>query len=256
MRNLYENKICVLEYPRSGGNWTLKMLSEYLGMHYRDLDRRLVSFLDKVRFNLFCIPKIARFNKRKYLNPFNYLIKTHVFSEYNFKKVVYNVRDGRDVFISYYFHEKKFNKENIFFEFNNKEFDCKEFLDYLICRSSPKLYPFYDWKSHVLKAKEAENYIFAKYEDLYVNANSVLVNLVTKLGFKVELNKINKVVEDHSFDKEKAFLISKKPELASHLRRGLCGGWKEYFNEEHKRVFKEYAGELLIDLGYETDYKW
>ncbi len=40
------------------------------------------------------------------------------------------------------------------------------------------------------------------------------------------------------------------------FRKGQIGGWKKYFTEEHKRVFKQVAGQLLIDLGYEKDFNW
>lgn len=30
----------------------------------------------------------------------------------------------------------------------------------------------------------------------------------------------------------------------------------QYFSAEHKDTFKEVAGQLLIDLGYEQDFDW
>jgi hypothetical protein len=38
--------------------------------------------------------------------------------------------------------------------------------------------------------------------------------------------------------------------------KGLIGGWREHFNEDHRRAFKELAGELLVELGYERDLDW
>ncbi len=38
------------------------------------------------------------------------------------------------------------------------------------------------------------------------------------------------------------------------FRVGQIGSWKKYFNEEHKKVFKAVAGQLLIDLEYERDF--
>lgn len=40
------------------------------------------------------------------------------------------------------------------------------------------------------------------------------------------------------------------------FHKGTVGSWKTYFNEEHKRVFKEQLGDVLISLGYEKDYSW
>lgn len=40
------------------------------------------------------------------------------------------------------------------------------------------------------------------------------------------------------------------------FRSGQIGEWKLYFTEEDKKVFKQVAGQLLIDLGYEKDLDW
>jgi len=40
------------------------------------------------------------------------------------------------------------------------------------------------------------------------------------------------------------------------FRKGQIGSWKKNFNEDHKVSFKEIAGKLLIDLGYEESFDW
>lgn len=40
------------------------------------------------------------------------------------------------------------------------------------------------------------------------------------------------------------------------FRKGIIGDWRNHFTAEHKRVFKELAGDLLIDLGYEQNDDW
>jgi hypothetical protein len=40
------------------------------------------------------------------------------------------------------------------------------------------------------------------------------------------------------------------------FRKGLIGDWKNHFTPEHKAALKEVAGQLLIDLGYETTLDW
>jgi len=39
-------------------------------------------------------------------------------------------------------------------------------------------------------------------------------------------------------------------------RKGIAGDWKNHFRDEDKRIFKEIAGDLLIQLGYEKDLDW
>lgn len=47
-----------------------------------------------------------------------------------------------------------------------------------------------------------------------------------------------------------------RPERSPTFRRGKTGGWREGFTPEHKKLFKELAGDLLIRLGYERDQDW
>ncbi len=46
------------------------------------------------------------------------------------------------------------------------------------------------------------------------------------------------------------------PKRSPTFRKGKVGGWREHFNDEHKRLFKEVAGDLLIRLGYEQSNDW
>jgi sulfotransferase family protein len=46
------------------------------------------------------------------------------------------------------------------------------------------------------------------------------------------------------------------PSRSPTFRSGKTGEWKRHFTEEHKKIFKSVAGDLLIQLGYEKDDKW
>lgn len=46
------------------------------------------------------------------------------------------------------------------------------------------------------------------------------------------------------------------PHNSPTFRKGKVGGWRERLTPEHKRLFKEVAGDALIRLGYEQDYDW
>ena len=46
------------------------------------------------------------------------------------------------------------------------------------------------------------------------------------------------------------------PKRSPTFRSGKTGEWKKYFKDEHKALFKEVAGDLLIQLGYEKDNNW
>lgn len=46
------------------------------------------------------------------------------------------------------------------------------------------------------------------------------------------------------------------PRKSPTFRSGKTGEWKKYFTAEHKRIFKEVAGHLLVQLGYESSDDW
>ncbi len=46
------------------------------------------------------------------------------------------------------------------------------------------------------------------------------------------------------------------PKKSPTFRSGKTGEWKKYFTDEHKKIFKNSAGDLLIKLGYEKDKNW
>jgi hypothetical protein len=46
------------------------------------------------------------------------------------------------------------------------------------------------------------------------------------------------------------------PSRSPTFRSGKTGEWEKYFTEEHKKIFKDAAGDLLVKLGYEKDNAW
>ncbi len=73
---------------------------------------------------------------------------------------------------------------------------------------------------------------------------STLTGVADHLGLKLSSKKILQVADRLYNPKSLTF------------RKGRIGGWKAMFNDEHKKVFKKLAGELLIELGYEKDMDW
>jgi len=47
-----------------------------------------------------------------------------------------------------------------------------------------------------------------------------------------------------------------QPGKSHTFRSGKTGGWREHFADEHKQLFKDVAGDLLVRLGYEKNNNW
>ncbi len=46
------------------------------------------------------------------------------------------------------------------------------------------------------------------------------------------------------------------PTKSPTFRSGKTGEWKKHFKDEHKKIFKDVAGDLLVKLGYEENNDW
>ncbi len=46
------------------------------------------------------------------------------------------------------------------------------------------------------------------------------------------------------------------PQTSPTFRKGKIGGWRNEFDDELKALFKQKAGQLLVDLDYEKDENW
>jgi hypothetical protein len=47
-----------------------------------------------------------------------------------------------------------------------------------------------------------------------------------------------------------------QPQKSHTFRSGKTGSWRDFFTKEHKKLFKDIAGDLVVRLGYETRNDW
>lgn len=71
-----------------------------------------------------------------------------------------------------------------------------------------------------------------------------------------ELRKIRDVLNKKITDFELLQIVNEVYGTGWSFHKGKVGAWKEYFNEEHKALFKKLLGKELIQLGYEKDDNW
>jgi hypothetical protein len=102
----------------------------------------------------------------------------------------------------------------------------------------------------VFEWRELPNVMCIRFEDLIDNRDATLdamLDEVESIGYKIPT------------PREKALSILVKaiqPKKSRTFRSGKTGGWREHFTEEHKRLFKDVTGDLLVRLGYEKDNDW
>lgn len=102
------------------------------------------------------------------------------------------------------------------------------------------------------RALLGDNYVEVRYEDLLEQPVDGTRRLLRFLGADDAQATAQRCVELTSFER----VSKRKPgqeDSSSFFRKGVAGDWKTVFSEKDKRDFKAVAGDLLIDLGYESD---
>lgn len=89
-----------------------------------------------------------------------------------------------------------------------------------------------------------------RFEDL-INKRDATLNAmldeVEKTGYKIPTPR----------EKSLEILVEAiQPKKSRTFRAGKTGGWRQHFTEEHKKLFKDVAGDLLVKLGYEANNDW
>lgn len=87
------------------------------------------------------------------------------------------------------------------------------------------------------------------FEDLIHAREATLTRIMEHLLSRVPLQSSRQLILD-------SLEASINPKKSPTFRSGKTGEWKKHFTDEHKKIFKEVAGDLLVKLGYEKDGNW
>jgi len=101
-----------------------------------------------------------------------------------------------------------------------------------------------------------ENYVEVRYEELLDRTEQEARRLFEFLGADADEQIVKQCVEAASFERWAKGRERGQEDSTALLRRGVTGDWKNIFTGRDKSIFKQEAGDLLIELGYEEGYDW
>lgn len=161
-------------------------------------------------------------------------------------------RDPRDVVVSHVFYVTDMEVRHVHHDYyaSLPDFDSRlktsilgrpdagvEFPDIL-----GRFAPYMDWL-------DRPEVLTIHFEDLIHDRALTLTRIMEHLLARAPLQTPRELVLS-------AMETSINPTKSPTFRSGKTGEWKKHFTEEHKRIFKDVAGDLLIKLGYERDLNW
>jgi hypothetical protein len=249
---VYPDDVFLVSYPRSGNTWTRFLLGN------------LISQNDPVTFSNIesRIPEIY-FNPDRELRalPRPRMLKSHECFQPQYPRVIYIVRDPRDVAISFYHHNVKvrnipddYPMESFVPRFIEGEFDRK----------------FGSWRENVLSwlsvRGESSNFMMLRYEEMKRDTAGALLQVVDFLercSFRkidpsskslqraIELSSLERM---RALEKEEAanWVLTKTTRSDKpFVRTAKAGGWKSQLAPESVDLIESAWGELMQSLGYE-----
>lgn len=229
----------VCSFPRSGSTWLSEMVADYLNL-----------------------PRPSH-----YIFPigFSSIIHTHVSPNFGLNNCFYIYRDGRDCYLSFYYYLLKRLKEDgpKFNEYNYwiKKFgrqNHQEYLEKNFCIYLEELFKKkWNWSNHVTgwleKAESESRTISIQFEQLKINTFEILRNACLEGFGEVSDDLLKEAILRQSLQKQRNRVENQHK---TFIRKGRVGDWKSLFSKESAQIFNYYAGDTLVQLGYEKNTDW
>lgn len=217
----------VVEYPKCGASWLSSMLRTYLG-------NRMQGTQDLIRRNA--------------------VLQHHCLYSPRLPNVVVVVRDPRDVWVSFYFHEVYLRgNEGLRAAIGFKEEDgdavnLGRYIRYKLDEPTASS-PGFSYAQFVESWEQNPGALRVTYEDLHRDAGSKLAEVLRYIGKEPDAEKVREVAETCSFQNK----TGREPGQEvkdSHKRKGIIGDFRNYFSPELEALVRERQAGLFSKLGY------
>ncbi len=161
-------------------------------------------------------------------------------------------RDPRDVVVSHVFYVTDMEERHVHHDYYASLPDFNSRLNVSILGRpdagvefpdiAARFAPYLGWLDHA-------EILSIHFEDLINDRSAALTRIMDHLLTRAPLPASRQQILD-------SLESSINPRRSPTFRSGKSGEWKKHYTPEHKRIFKNVAGDLLIRLGYEKDNDW
>ncbi len=244
---IHDDDIMLVSYPKSGNTWTRFLIGNLISkepVNFINVEKIVPDIYKNRNFELLklSLPRIMK--SHEYFNP-------------KYKKIIYIVRDPRSVAVSYFHHLKKFNELSSGYSF----------VDFVKLFVRGEIDQYASWSDNVSSwintvGSDKEHFLLLKYEDLKQNTFEELRKVVDFLDLDCDENKIQEAIELSSLKEMKKLEdIQKKDSKILQgsnmnqrfVRNGSLNEWKDYFDDDVKRIFYEQFGKNMQTLNYNIE---
>jgi hypothetical protein len=236
----------LVSFPRSGNTWTRFLVCNLINpddpVNFAQLESR--------------IPEIYFVTDRKLRSfPRPRVIKSHECFDPRYKRIIYIVRDPRDVFISYY--EFQLKRRVI-----SDDCTLEEFLPrFMESGIEPKIG---SWRDHVVSWTATrggdENFLLLRYEDMIADARRESTKIASFLGLDCKSDRIAQAVALSTADRMRKLEKEQAGQWNAtrntrqdkpFVGKAAAGGWKSRLSEGCVARIESAWGTVMHSVGYE-----
>ena len=244
---VYSDDTFIVSYPRSGNTWTRFLVANLV------YPEQLVTFANIERMIPDCEAQSSRYMKRV---PRPRMIKSHEYFDPRYRKVLYIVRDPRDVALSYYDFARKYRQID-------DSYSLASFVsDFVAGRLSSA-----DWgtwgenvASWVYTRNGRPGFLLLRYEDMLSDTERELAKVAGFLGVESDPKRLTAAAERSSADRMRSLeavqgdqWVSTKNKRSDipFVRTAAAGLWKTKLPPSSIAEIESAWGSLMKNLGYE-----
>jgi hypothetical protein len=244
---VYPDDTFVVSYPRSGNTWTRFLIANLV---HADKD---VSFSNIEKL----IPDTSsQSNRALKRTPRPRIIKTHEYFDHRYPKIIYIVRDPRDVALSYYDFQRKYMQID-------DQYPLERYVDDFVTGKLISI-SWGTWAENVASwtftRGKKTNFLLLRYEDMMRNTASELARIAEFLGIVPSPERLRRAIDRSSADHMRALeKLEEDKWVATKNRRkdipfvrvAKSGGWRTALPASCVRQIEAAWGDLMNTLGYE-----
>jgi hypothetical protein len=244
---VFPNDIFLVSYLRSGSTW-----ARFLVGNFRHEDKA-VTFINVNRL----VPAINGLPDHA-LRSLPRILKSHECFDPRYPRVVYFVRDPRDVAVSFYYYNLKVREIP-------PGYAMDEFVDRFV---AAKTVSYADrlgsWEDHVLSwirlRQGRSTFLLVRYEDLLRDPGRELTRMASLLGIEPTPERIQRAINLSSAEhmrtlegrewKHWGTTKGTRPDIP-FVREAKSGGWQKHLSKGAIRKIEASWGRTMRELGYE-----
>ena len=170
------------------------------------------------------------------------------------RATVFVFRDPRDVIISHVFYATEMHEEHGMHHYYTKVLtSMEERINAAIQgveQPGAELNSISAKYADYLAWREQPEVLCLRFEDLILSQEAALGRLLDYLAERGFTPKVSRQLAIS------AMQSAIQPRRSGTFRKAKPGNWREHFTPANKALFKECAGGLLVQLGYELDENW